>query len=120
MKGSLRNKIRWLVMLPIVAMAAVSFVAFLIVTRRQIDHQVNSDAATASEFLRQRFITTETHLEKETKLLAELPYFKNAALKGDAATAQDQVGQYWRMLDGDGLILVDERGQLKGEYGMLD
>ena len=120
MKGSLRTKIGWLVLLPIVALAAVSVIAFVIATRGQIDHQVNSDSAMASEFLRQRFIATENHLAIETKLLSQLPYFKNAALKGDAATAQDQVGEYWGMLDGDGLILVDEHGQLKGEYGTLN
>jgi diguanylate cyclase (GGDEF)-like protein len=111
MKRSLRTRVKFLILMPLLFMGVIAALASLLLGNAQIHRQTGQDIRTTTSALSSYIREQRAHLEMQTKLLAEVPYLKQAALTRNLATAQDRVDAYTRSLDCDGLILTDPEGK---------
>jgi len=115
---SIRSKIRSLILVPLLALGIIAFFAFGLLSRREIAQRTSMDVRAAKSTLETFLSEKRKHLELETKLLAQVPYFKAAAQSHDRATTQVEVNQYFPSMS-DGLILVTEGGTELASSGPL-
>ena len=111
---SLRNRIRWLILLPLIAVGVLAVSAFLVLTDREIENRTSQDVRAASQSFASILAEKQQHLALSTKLVADLPHIKEAVLHADRSTAGDDLR--WelssRLIDADGLIYFDRAGQV--------
>lgn len=104
---------------PLVVLAAVTLSAVTWLSAREVDRRVSSDSRSTSATVGAWITSERHHLELQTRLLAEMPYVRAAAMTGDQRTAQDRIDAYGRFVDSDGLLLINSTSHVWAGSGPM-
>src|SRR5579862_195952 len=121
MKPGIAARVRLLAVVPLAAVGAISIVAVTLMVGRELTTRIQRDSEATTASLGTYVSSERSHLERETRILADVPYIREAALirtdptkqvlMHDGGTAQNALDDYAKR-NSRWLILVDESGRV--------